>query len=197
MLFGESDFYLAFRRKVVPMLKTYPSVRVWVAGCQSGEVPYELAIILEEEGIKKFHIYTTDGDGECLERAEKRMFSLASLKKGEKNYLATHGKNCLENYFSARGSRARLCENLKKNISFFQYHIETDGSFNEFHSVFCRQMLSRFDEGLRARAYRLIYDSLAKSGVLWLGRRDSLQGSMLEGKFKAIDPMEGFYKKVA
>lgn len=196
-LFRDPGFYRAFRDKVLPRLRTYPFIRIWHAGCSSGEEVYSLAILLQEEGLyDRVRLYATDMNEVILARAHDGIYPLERMRGYERNYLNAGGKRSLSDYFTAQYGRAIFHANLKKNIVWSQHNLVTDGSFNEFHVILCRNVLIYFDQTLQARVHKLIYDSLISFGMLGLGQMESIKFSPHEISFDTLDMNEKWYTKV-
>jgi chemotaxis protein methyltransferase CheR len=195
-MFSDADFYQAFRTKVVPQLKTYPFVRIWHAGCSTGEEVYALAILLQEENIgQRTRIYATDLSEEAVAEARLGSFRAAAADEFAGNYLKAGGKGSLSEYFKRKGRRLLVDPSLKKNIVFSEHNLATDGSFNEFQVIICRGILGNFNHRLRERVGRLIYDSLSRFGVLALGANESLDAFPYEDTYAVLDAEACLYQK--
>ena len=141
-MFKEPDFYAAIRRDIVPVLRTYPFIRIWHAGCGSGQEAYSMAILLAEEGLyERCRIYATDMDEPSLRKARDGIFSLQALRKYAQNYALAGGKGSFSDYYTAKYNSAIINASLRKNIVFGQHNLVSDGSFNEFQAIFCRNVL--------------------------------------------------------
>lgn len=174
-MFREPDTWRCLREEVIPMLRTYPSARIWSVGCATGEEVYSLAIVLQEEGLlQRSSIYATDLNEDALAVAKVGSFSLERLLVYEHDYLSSGGHSSLSNYFTTAGRNARLKRDLLHNVTWAQHNLVTDTSFNEFHLIVCTNVLIYFRPTLQQRAHRLFYDSLMRSGFLALGLRESL-----------------------
>jgi chemotaxis protein methyltransferase CheR len=195
VMFRNPSFYRAFRTKVVPFLRTYPSVRIWFAGCASGEELYGLSILLHEEGVSRFRIYATDSSELQLKKASRGTFTLAQLENWEKNYRQSDGKRTLAAYYSVQKSKGVLHDEIKRNIVFFHHNLATDASFHEFQAILCRNTMAYFNAALKQRVHGLLFDSLCKFGVLGLGLHESIQGSKLEDRYAELDPKNKLYIK--
>jgi chemotaxis protein methyltransferase CheR len=173
-MFRDPSFFLAFRHQVVPLLRTYPFVRIWHAGCSSGEEVYSLAILLREEGIhKRCRTYATDFSEGVLRFAKEGLVPLAAMKEYTENYHKAGGRASFSEYYTARYDRALMRPYLRENVVFAQHNLVTSGSFNEFNVILCRNVMIYFNKALQARVHALLYHSLARLGVLGLGRRNS------------------------
>ena len=197
-MFRDPTFYSAFREKVVPLLRTYPFIRLWNAGCATGEETYSLAIILEEEGLlDRTRIYATDFNAGVVDRARGGEFPLARMKAYTENYLAAGGKREFSSYYTADGAVARFTPSLLDNAVFARHNLASDGSFNEFHGILCRNVLIYFGRPLQERVHELFHDSLVNFGVLALGHKETIRFTPLEHCYEAIDSREKLYRRIA
>ena len=196
-LFRDASFYRSFRERVLPRLRTYPFIRIWHAGCSSGEEVYSLAILLQEEGLyDRARLYATDMNGVLLDHARDGVYPLEKMKIYGQNYIDAGGGRTLSDYYTAQYGRAIFHSSLKKNIIWSQHNLVTDGSFNEFHVILCRNVLIYFDHALQARVHRLLYESLASFGMLGLGQMESIKFSERETCYEPLDSREKWYRKV-
>ncbi len=196
-MFRDPTFYGAFREKVVPVLKTYPFARIWVAGCSTGEEVYSLAILLEEEGLReRVRIYATDINEAVLERARAGMFALDRMQEYTRNYIRAGGKRAFSEYYVAAYDGAQFQRSLADNVVFAQHYLVSDRSFNEFNVIVCRNVMIYFDRPLQDRVHELFYESLATFGVLALGHKESIRFSQHEECYQELDPLEKLYRKV-
>jgi chemotaxis protein methyltransferase CheR len=196
-MFRDPSFYVAFREKVVPMLRTHPFARIWVAGCSSGEEVYSLAILLGEEGLRdRARIYGTDINGAVLEQARAGVFPLDRMQDYTRNYIKAGGKRAFSEYYVAAYDGVQFQRSLVDNVVFAQHNLVSDRSFNEFHVIVCRNVLIYFDRPLQDRVHRLFYDSLATFGVLALGHKESIHFSRHESSYEELDALEKLYRKV-
>jgi chemotaxis protein methyltransferase CheR len=196
-MFRDPSFYLTFRRKVVPVLKTYPTVRVWHAGCSTGEEVYSMAILLQEEGLyRKCVIYATDISREVLRRAREGIFPLASMQEYTTNYVKAGGKHEFSDYYTADYDNVIFHPALKTNVVFAEHNLATDGSFNEFHVILCRNVMIYFNRALQHRVHELIYGSLSTFGVLGLGNKETLKTMPRESFYEKLDAHDKLYRKV-
>jgi chemotaxis protein methyltransferase CheR len=197
-MFRDPQFFRALRELVVPHLATYPFVRIWVAGCASGEEVYSLAILLREEGLAdRVRIYATDVSEQVLEQAREGRMPLDKMKAYSSNYLEGGGREGLSRYYTVDGRWARMDPTLRDGVMFARHNLATDGTFNEFHLVLCRNVMIYFDRTLQHRVHELFDVSLVDLGILALGARESLVGSPLESHFDVIDAESRLYRKVA
>jgi chemotaxis protein methyltransferase CheR len=196
-MFRDPLFFKAVRTKIVPLLKTYPFIRIWDAGCSSGEEAYSLAVILQEEGIyDRCRIYATDMNESVLKRAKAGIFSLSKMKEYTDNYLQAGGTQSFSQYYTAKYDHAILQSSLKRNIVFAQHNLVTDRSFNEFHFILIRNVLIYFNDQLRNKVLDLLHSSLVNFGVLALGRKESLKFTDFEHAYEELEVKEKLYKRV-
>jgi chemotaxis protein methyltransferase CheR len=175
-MFRDPDFFLAFRERVAPALRTYPFIRIWHAGCSTGEEVYSMAILLQEEGLyDRCRIYATDLNESVLRRAREGIIPLACLPEYHGNYLRAGGTRALSHYCVDGYGHSIFRSSLKENIIFSVHNLAVDRSFNEFHVILCRNVMIYFQKSLQQRVHHLLYDSLAPFGVLGLGSKESLQ----------------------
>src|SRR3954469_16533034 len=195
-MFRDPTFFSEFRSTVVPLLRTYPTVRIWHAGCSTGEEVYAMAILLEEEGLyDRCRIYATDMDSTVLDHARQGIFPLARMKEYTANYFLGGGKRSLSDYYTAKYDGALFAPRLAKNVLFTQHNLAMDRGFSEFNVILCRNVLIYFDRSLKDHALSLFSDSLATLGVLCLGRKESLRFSDLEHEFSALSERERIYRR--
>jgi chemotaxis protein methyltransferase CheR len=197
-MFRNPGFYTAFRRKVVPMLRTYPFTRIWIAGCSTGEEVYSLAILLQEEDLyDRTRLYATDINEAVLERARGGVFPLDKMREYTQNYINAGGSRAFSEYYLAKYDGAQFQRTLVDNVVFAQHNLVSDRSFNEFNVIVCRNVMIYFDRSLQERVHRLFYDSLVTFGVLGLGQRESIRQSPYEDRYEELEPAEKLYRKVA
>ena len=196
-MFRDPSFYAAFRQKVVPLLRTYPFTRIWVAGCSTGEEVYSLAILLHEEGVSdRARIYATDINESVLEVARAGVFPLDKMREYTQNYIKAGGERAFSEYYLAKYDGAQFQRSLVDNVVFAQHNLVSDRSFNEFNVIVCRNVMIYFDRALQDRVHRLFYDSLVTFGVLALGAKESIRFSPHESSYEELDAAERLYKKV-
>jgi chemotaxis protein methyltransferase CheR len=195
-MFRDASVFSTVRAQVVQHLKTYPFVKIWHAGCASGEEAYSMAILLEEEGLQgRFRIYATDINQGVLQKAQQGIFSLDEMKLFTRNYQRSGGKNSFSDYYTARYDRAMLMPRLKEHIVFASHNLAFDGDFGEMQMVFCRNVLIYFKEALKNRALNLFGSILAEGGFLCLGTKETLEGRAIEPHFAEISPRTRIYRK--
>jgi chemotaxis protein methyltransferase CheR len=195
-MFRDPSFFLAFRQKVVPILRTYPFVRIWHAGCATGEEVYATAILLEEEGLlDRARLYATDMSADAVERAKSGIFPLGRMREFTANYLQAGGQRSFSEYYTAHYDAALFDPRLRRNILFAQHNLATDTTFSEFNVVLCRNVLIYFSKPLKERVLKLFEESLASFGLLCLGRRESLRFTSAEADYEEFDVRERIYRR--
>ena len=195
-MFRDPTFFLAFRRDVVPLLRTYPSLRIWHAGCSTGEEVYAMAILLREEGLlDRTRIYATDINPEVIRTAKEGIFPIARMQEYTQNYLKAGGTRAFSDYYVANYDAARFDPTLVKGALFTQHNLATDRSFSEFNVIMCRNVLIYFDRALKDRSLHLFHESLANFGVLALGRKESLHFTAIETLYTVISDREKIYRR--
>lgn len=196
-MYRDPEFYLAFREKIVPVLKTYPFIQIWHAGCSTGEEVYSMAILLEEEGLyDRCKIYATDLNQTVLDKAREGIFPLESMKEYTANYQKAGGKLSFSEYYTAAYGSAIFRPSLRRNITFAQHNLVTDGPFNVFHVIWCRNVTIYFNKKLQQRVHQLLYDSLIMFGVLGLGSKESLRFTKHEECYENLVSGESLYRKI-
>lgn len=196
-MFRDPAFYKALRDKVVPALRDLPLIRVWHAGCSTGEEVYSLAILLREENLlDKTRLYATDISDQLLARAQEAIFPLKYMQDYTSNYQKAGGKGDFSAYYTAKHGGAILHDFLRANIVWASHNLVSDASFNEFHLILCRNVMIYFNRQLQERVHKLIYDSLAPGGVLGLGHGESLQFTPYQDRYEVVDAEEKLYRRV-
>jgi len=195
-MFRDPPFFREFRSAVVPLLKTYPTVRIWHAGCAMGEEVYAMALLLEEEGLyERCRIYATDIDSIVLQQARQGIFPLSRMKEYSENYFRAGGKRSLSDYYTAKYDGALFAPRLSRNVLFTQHNLATDESFSEFNVIVCRNVLIYFDRRLKDHVLSLFSYSLATLGVLCLGHKGSLRFTQCETEFSSLSGREKIYRR--
>jgi len=196
--FRDPGFYLAFRQKVVPQLRTYPFVRIWIAGCASGEEVYSIAIVLQEEGLyDKCKIYATDINETVLKSARSGIFPLKAMQQFTQNYMKSGGQGDFSTYYMARDHEAIFDSKLKKNLVFASHDLVMDTSFNEFNVILCRNVMIYFNQKLQNHVHELFYGSLCNFGFLGLGSKESLRFTPQEQNYETLDTHWKLYRKIS
>ena len=196
-MFRDPSFFSAFRAKVVPLLRTYPFIRIWNAGCSTGEETYSLAIMLAEVGLlDRTRIYATDINEAVLQRASLGVFPLAKMREYTENYLAAGGARSFSEYYVSRYDGAQFDRSLCDNIVFAQHNLVSDRSFNEFHVIVCRNVMIYFDRELQNRVHTLFLESLTHLGVLALGHKESIRFTQHADRYEPLDEHEKLFRRV-
>jgi len=194
-MFRDPDFYRSLRENVIPVLATYPHIKVWHAGCATGEEAFSMAIMLHEAGIlSRCRIYATDMSLVSIERAATGIIPLERMKEYAANYMHAGGPGDFSNYYTARYQNAIINNELRKNIHFSQHNLVTDHVFNEFQLVCCRNVLIYFNRQLQNKVIDLFYHSLSPLGYLALGTKESLTFTEAVSKFDAVDLKNRIYR---
>ena len=197
-MFRDPSYYLALRNEVVPLLRTYPSLKVWVAGCSAGEEVYSLAILLKEEGLlDRTLIYATDINPHALRAAESGVFDMARVSTFTENHMRSGARSSLSDHYTARYERVVFDKALREHMVFSDHSLATDSVFAEVHLVSCRNVLIYFERDLQNRALGLFREALCHRGFLGLGSRESLRFSAEAGAFDDFVPDDRIYRKKA
>jgi len=197
-MFRDPHFYRTFRKEVVPFLKTYPFVRIWLAGVSMGEEVYSLAILLQEEGIyDRCRIYATDINDAVLKKAKDGIYPIDLMQTYTNNYIKAGGTQSFSDYYTAAYERVILKASLRDNVVFAQHNLATDASFNEFHVILCRNVMIYFNNELQAQVHHLLHESLVMFGVLGLGSKETLKFSPHEYAYEEIDNAARLYRRIA
>ena len=195
-MFRDPGFYLALRKEVIPILKTYPFFKVWHAGCATGEEVYSFAVVLKEEGIyDRAQIYATDFNHDVLDVAKKGIYPIDRIKEYTSNYQAAGGTQSFSDYYMANYNSVIYDQSLKKNLVFAQHNLVTDSVFAEVNLIICRNVLIYFNKELQNRVISLFHDSLINGGYLGLGSKETLQFTTKATKFDIVNANEKIYKK--
>jgi chemotaxis protein methyltransferase CheR len=197
-MFRDPHFFRALRETVVPLLRTYPFLRIWNAGCSTGEEVYSIAILLREEGLyDRARIYATDMNEAVLRRAKEGIFPLQRMQEYTANYVKAGGKASFSEYYTAGHEHAIFRPVLKENVVFSLHNLAVDGSFNEFHLILCRNVMIYFNRQLQERVLNLFHESLTRRGVLGLGNRETLKLTPHEAKYQLLNDQEKLYRRMA
>lgn len=195
-MFRDPGFYENLRSEVLPLLASYPIIKIWHAGCATGEEVYSMAIVLEEAGLLgRARIYATDINPANLDRARKGIMPLLQMKEYTQNYQRSGGKNEFSQYYTARYDQAIIRKDLRENIVFSQHNLVTDGVFNEFQLICCRNVLIYFNRKLQNKVLNLFYDSLAPLGFMALGVKESLLFSDAQSRFDAVSSVHKIFRR--
>jgi chemotaxis protein methyltransferase CheR len=196
-MFRDPGFYRVFRTEVVPLLRTYPFLRIWHAGCSTGEEVYSMAILLAEEGLyERSRIYATDINEGVLQQARDGIFPLEKMQEYTQNYLQAGGTRSFSEYYTAAYDGALFSPALRERVVFAQHNLATDSSFSEFNVILCRNVMIYFDRSLQNRVHHLFYESLPVYGILALGSKETLRFSAFEERYVVIDAREKIFRKV-
>lgn len=195
-MFRDPLFFKAVREQVVPFLKTYPFVKIWHAGCATGEEAYSMAILLHEEGLAgRYRMYATDINESVLQRAAEGVLSIGDMQRFTRNYQKSGGTRSFADYYTARYDRAILAAELRKDIVFAPHNLAVDAEFGEMHVVLCRNVMIYFKAALKERCLRLFDNSLLPGGFLCLGMKENLERRMPGERYAEIAPGTRIYRK--
>jgi chemotaxis protein methyltransferase CheR len=196
-MFRDPPYFMALRQHVAPVLRTYPSIKVWVAGCSTGEEAYSMAILLREEGLLgRAMVYATDINHASLERARRGIYALESMQSFTENYQQAGGLESFSRYYTAAYGGALFERELREAITFADHSLATDSVFAETHLVSCRNVMIYFNRRLQDRALGLFHDSLAHRGFLGLGSKESLEFSAWAHRFEPVAKREKVFRKL-
>lgn len=196
-MFRDPSFYKAIREKLTERLSTYPVIKIWIAGCATGQEVYSVAILLKEEGLlERCIIYATDINQKSLYTAKEGVYGLDNMKYYTQNYLSAGGKYSFSDYYIAKYDSVLFDKTLKQNVVFSSHNLASDQSFNEFQLIICRNVLMYFNQPLQNKAINLFYDSLCHFGFLGLGDKESLLFSDKKDHFYETDRKEKIYMKI-
>jgi chemotaxis protein methyltransferase CheR len=195
-MFRDPSFYKTIREKVIPILKTYSFIKIWHAGCSTGEEAYSMAIVLKEEGLyERCTIYATDFNQHALNQAREGIFSDEMIKTYTGNYQRSGGQESFSNYYTSKYERVIMDQSLKKNIVWANHNLVTDHVFAEMHMILCRNVLIYFNKDLQNRVQSIFFNSLINGGVLCLGMKESLRFSEFNDKYLVLDKDHKIFKK--
>ncbi len=197
-MFRDPSFYMTFRKRVVPLLRTYPTVQIWIAGCSTGEEVYSLAILLQEERLyHKCRIYATDISQAVLRQARDGIFPLAAMRDYTVNYHKAGGLHEFSDYYTAHYDSVIFSSALRNNVVFSEHNLATDGSFNEFQVILCRNVMIYFNRDLQERVHNLLYGSLSMFGVFGLGNKETLKFTPRADSYEHLNATDKLFRKVA
>ena len=195
-MFRDPEVYTAIRAEVVPLLRTYPHVKTWHAGCSTGEEVYSMAILLKEEGLyEKSNLFGTDFNDSALAQAKEGIYPAGKMKLFTKNYQQAGGTVSFAQYYHANYESAVMDGALKKRITFANHNLVTDGVFGEMHLIFCRNVIIYFNKDLQNRTLRLFTDSLVRGGFLCLGNKEDLLFTKVRDEYEVIDEKAKIFRK--
>ena len=195
-MFRDPSFYMTLRKEILPRLGTHPYIRIWHAGCSTGEEVYSLAVLLKEANLlSKSIIYATDINPGVLEKARAGIFPIESMKQYSENYIASGGRDDFSAYYSASYNGAKFDQALSRQMVFSTHNLVSDSSFNEFHLIICRNVLIYFDKQLQEKVFKLFDRSLGMLSYLALGSKETLTGSHFQTRYQQVDN-EKIWKKV-
>jgi len=195
-MFRDQDFYRSLRENVIPILRTYPFIKIWHAGCATGEEAYSMAIILQEEGLyDRATIYATDFNQHALNRAKEGIFSNTMMKEYTINYQLSGGKESFSSYYTSNYDNIIMNQSLKNNIVWANHNLVTDSVFTEAHLILCRNVLIYFDNNLQNKVQKIFYDSLINGGILCLGSKEGLRFTEFHEKYIELDKKQRIFKK--
>jgi chemotaxis protein methyltransferase CheR len=195
-MFRDPDYFRAIREQVVPLLRTYPSIKIWVAGCSTGEEVYSLAILLREEGLlERTLIYATDINPQTLEKAEAGVYEVDRIPAFTESHRRSGARSSLSDYYVAAYGRAVFDKTLRRRVVFSDHSLATDSVFAEVQLVSCRNVLIYFNRDLQDRALRLFREALCRKGFLGIGSKESLRFSAEAGAFDDFVRQEKIYQK--
>ena len=196
-MFRDPAYFLALRQHVVPVLRTYPSLKLWVAGCSTGEEPYSLAILLREEGLlERTILYATDINHASLDKARQGIFALDAMQNFTRNYQRAGGTRSFSDYYTAAYGGALFDKSLRDAITFADHSLATDAVFSETHFISCRNVMIYFNRQLQDRAVGLFHESLIHRGFLGLGTKETLEFSAHARRFEPVSRRERIYRKL-
>lgn len=196
-MFRDAEFYTALRKQVIPELSSYPHIKVWNAGCSTGEEVYSVAILLREAGLlERTRIYATDINAIVLEQARSGIFPLRSMKEYTKNYIASGGTEMFSSYYRVENNQAIFDDSLKKNMVFALHNLAADQSFNEFNLIVCRNVLIYFNKELQAKVIDLFHESLCQLCYLALGSKESLLFSNVRKSYESVNAAMKIFKRI-
>jgi chemotaxis protein methyltransferase CheR len=196
-MFRDPTFYKAINSQVLPYLTTFPHIKIWSAGCSSGEEPYSLAIMMQEAGLKnKSFIYGTDINAEMLNSAKKGIYSLRNIKSYSENYKQTGLPGTLTDHFTIMYDAATIHSELKKQTLFSVHNLISDGIFNEFQMICCRNVFIYFDSTLQDKILEVFYNSLCNLGFLCLGSKETIRSEHYKKKLRVVNSRENIYQKI-
>ena len=195
-MFRDPFFYRSLRENILPILKTYRFIKIWHAGCATGEEAYSMAILMQEEGLyDRTTIYATDFNQQALNKAKEGIFSNSMMKEYTSNYQLSGGKESFSSYYTSNYGNVIMNQSLKKNIVWANHNLVTDSVFAEVHLILCRNVLIYFDKDLQNKVQNLFYNSLINGGILCLGSKEGLRFTDFYGEYNEVDKKQKIFKK--
>ncbi|MFT2010708.1 CheR family methyltransferase [Pontibacter sp. 13R65] len=195
-MFRDPSFFLSLRKNVLPILSTYPFIKIWDAGCSTGEELFSLAILLKEEGLlDRTKIYATDVNQKVLRQAKEGIFPAGNIAAYTSGYYASGGQQEFSEYYVSNYGSLKFKSYLIKNVVFYPHNLATDASFNEFHLILCRNVLIYFTHQLQERVFKLFDESMVDLGYLALGKKETLALSVLNSRYQLTDKNNRIYRK--
>jgi chemotaxis protein methyltransferase CheR len=195
-MFRDQEFYKSLREQVIPILKTYPFIKIWHAGCATGEEAYSMAVIMQEAGLyDRTTIYATDFNQHALNRAKEGIFSNKMMKEYAINYQLSGGEKSFSDYYTSKYDNVIMNQSLKKNIVWANHNLVTDSVFAEVNLILCRNVLIYFDHNLQNKVQKIFYESLINGGILCLGSKEGLRFSDFNDKYIELDKKQRIFKK--
>ena len=195
-MFRDPFFYRSLRENILPILKTYRFIKIWHAGCATGEEAYSMAILMQEEGLyDRTTIYATDFNQQALNKAKEGIFSNSMMKEYTSNYQLSGGKESFSSYYTSNYGNVIMNQSLKKNIVWANHNLVTDSVFAEVHLILCRNVLIYFDKDLQNKVQKLFYNSLINGGILCLGSKEGLRFTDFSEEYNEVDKKQKIFKK--
>ena len=195
-MFRDPFFYRSLRENILPILKTYRFIKIWHAGCATGEEAYSMAILMQEEGLyDRTTIYATDFNQQALNKAKEGIFSNSMMKEYTSNYQLSGGKESFSSYYTSNYGNVIMNQSLKNNIVWANHNLVTDSVFAEVHLILCRNVLIYFDKDLQNKVQKLFYNSLINGGILCLGSKEGLRFTDFYGEYNEVDKKQKIFKK--
>lgn len=196
-MFRDPQFYRTLREQILPVLATWPMIRIWHAGCSTGEEVYSLAILLKEANLLHKSVqYATDINPSVLERVRAGIFPLSQMKQYSENYILSGGRQDFSSYYTAQYTSAKFDDALGRRVVLATHNLVSDSTFNEFQLILCRNVLIYFDKPLQERVMKLFYDSLELLGYLALGSKETIKFSGVAAQFRQVENRERIWRKI-
>ena len=196
-MFRDPLFYKSIRENIIPYLRSYQRIKIWNAGCSTGEELYSFAILFSEENLyNRSFFYGTDVNTDVLKIAKSGIYELTKMKQNSENYSASGALNSLSTYYTAKYDAVSIKHSIKKNVLFSSHNLVSDGIFNEFQVISCRNVLIYFNVELQNRVIELFYNSLASFGFLCLGSKETIRNTDLKNRFKIVDKKNNIYQRI-